>query len=109
MTPGETDADRWSEPVTIRTVVMEAVQIITNGDKTVVFSTKQVFSEAARKYPSIKQGSVGCHLIADCVNHSSRKHYQGNQDFFYLIEKGKYRLYDQEKDGEWNQSGERIG
>jgi uncharacterized protein YlzI (FlbEa/FlbD family) len=109
VTPAGTNAgQRWNEPISIRTAIMEAVVTITNGDKTVVFSPKQVFNEAVKKYPSIKQGTVGCHLIADCVNHSSRKHYQGNQDIFFLVEKGKYRLYDKEKDGKWNRQGERI-
>lgn len=106
---GTNAGERWNEPISIRTAVMEAVETITNRDKTVVFSPKQVFNEAFKKYPSIKQGTVGCHLIADCVNHSSRKHYQGNQDSFFLVEKGKYRLYDKKKDGKWNRNGERIG
>ena len=52
---------------------------------------------------------VRCQLIQDCVNHSSRKHYlSGQKDYYYLEEKGKYRLYNSSTDGKWNKYGEKI-
>lgn len=98
---------RWKEPIGIREIVMKAVKNITDGENSVVFSPIQVISEVLKSYPTVNKNTIRCQLIADCVNHSSRKHYQGNQDVFFLVEKGKYRLYDQDNDGKWNRQGER--
>jgi len=42
------------------------------------------------------------------VNHSSGKYYSGGQDLCYLIDKGRYRLYDPKNDGKFNPKGEKI-
>ncbi|MGI6078945.1 MAG: DUF7669 domain-containing protein [Fastidiosipilaceae bacterium] len=105
---GMTTGQRWNEPISIRDAIMEAVRNITNGDSTVIISPIQVISEVKKSYPTVNKSTVRCQLIADCVNHTSRKHYQSNQDLYYLVEKGKYRLYNPEKDGKWNDKGERV-
>jgi hypothetical protein len=37
-------------------------------------------------------------LTSDCVNHTSRKHYPGGHDRLWLVERGKFRLLDTNKD-----------
>jgi len=104
-----TAGQRWNEPISIRDLTFEAVKKIINGDNSVVFSPIQVISEILKTHPGVNRSSLRCHqLIADCVNHTSRKHYQGSHDLYYLVEKGKYRIYNPEKDGKWNDKGEKL-
>ncbi len=105
---GSTTTKRWSEPIIIKDVINQAVMDITKGDMEVIFTPSDVISEVLKSYPTANKATIRCQLISDCVNHSSRKHYQGNKDRYYLVEKGRYRLYDEEKDGRWNEQGERI-
>ena len=99
---------RWSEPVKVKDVIRDAVLKITGGDKAVTFSPVDVYNELIKQYPDINSNTVRCQIIQDCVNHTSRKHYpSGQQDIYYRIDKGLFRLYDPEKDGKWNYKGER--
>ncbi|WP_449866994.1 DUF7669 domain-containing protein [Niallia endozanthoxylica] len=62
-----------------------------------------------KEYPDINRNIVGCQLIQDCVNHTSRKHYPSDQqDLYYLEGKGKYRLYDSSTDGKWTWEEKQI-
>jgi len=100
---------RWSENVKVKDVISDAVIKITVGDKNAIFSAAEVYNELIQQYPDINQSTVRCQIIMDCVNHTSRKHYpSGQQDLYYRIDKGRFRLYDPENDGQWNFKGERI-
>lgn len=101
---------RWNEAKGVKEVIRETVDTMTGGTTDVIFTPAQVISEVSRSYPNINRSTVRCQLIQDCVNHSSRKHYPGGQqDLYYLVDKGKYRLYDPSNDGKWNEKGEQIG
>ena len=68
-----------------------------------------MIKQSKEEHPNIKDNTVRCQLIQDCVNHNSRKHYlSGQKDYYYLEEKGKYRLYHPSNDGKWNKYGEKI-
>ncbi|SMC19801.1 hypothetical protein SAMN02745134_00943 [Clostridium acidisoli DSM 12555] len=104
-----TSAIRWNEPIKIKTVISDAVNKITNGKETAVFTPAEVYSELIKQYPDINQSTVRCQVIQDCVNHTSRKHYpSGQRDLYFRSEKGRYRLYNAEKDGKWDWQGRRI-
>jgi hypothetical protein len=82
---------------------------ITSGDKMATFTSADVYNELIKQYPDINSNTVRCQIIQDCVNHTSRKHYpSGQQDNYYRIDKGLFRLYDSEKDGQWNFKGEQL-
>jgi len=101
---------RWNEPIKIKSVVSDAVNRITGGKIDMFFTPAEVYSELVKQYHEINQSTVRCQIIQDCVNHTSRKYYpSGQKDLYYRVEKGKYRLYDPEKDGKWNWEGQKIG
>jgi len=102
-------SSRWSESVKIKDLIKETVMKLTVGDKNATFTSTDVYNELVKQYPDINSSSVRCTIIQDCVNHTSRKHYpSGQQDLYFRIDKGVFRLYDSEKDGRWNYKGERI-
>ncbi len=104
-----TPVPRWNEPVKVKTVISEAVIRITNGNPDTTFKPADVIKEVRKEHPNINDGTVRCQVFADCVNHPSRRHYPGGQrDLYYRLDQGQYRLYDPEKDGQWNSKGERI-
>ena len=101
---------RWSHPSKVKTVVAEAVKVVTKGNPEKTFTPSEIIQEILKEYPEMNSNTVRCQLIQDCVNHTSRKHYpSGQQDLYFLVEHGKYRLYDPEKDGKWDWKGESTG
>lgn len=106
---GSSNFSRWTGPGKVKDVIRGAVMKIVNGNKNATFSPVDVYNELIKEYPDINSNSVRCQIIQDCVNHTSRKHYpSGQQDYYYRIDKGLFRLYDHEKDGKWNYKGERV-
>jgi len=102
-------ATRWNENVKAKEVISDAVNRITGGRKDAVFTQLDVYNNLIKEYPSINKKTVGCQIIQDCVNHTSRGHYTGGQrDLYFRISKGKFRLYDLDKDGKWDWEGKRI-
>jgi len=85
---------RWSGEKPVKQVVWEAVQAFTNGDKNMIFSPKDIAQVILEKYPNFNKNTVGCQIISDCVNHTSRHHYPGGEDRYWWQEKGKYKLFD---------------
>ncbi|MCD4804991.1 MAG: hypothetical protein K8R07_04875 [Desulfobacterales bacterium] len=51
-----------------------------------------------KKYPNFNKNTVGCQIISDSVNHTSRHHYPGGEDRYWWKEKGKYKLFDPSTD-----------
>jgi len=89
---------RWSGDKPVKQVVWEAVLEFTNKDKNIIFSPKDITQIILKKYPTFNKSTIGCQIIADCVNHTSRHHYPGGEDRYWWVEKGKYKLYDQSED-----------
>lgn len=101
---------RWSQPIKIKSVVQEAVKKITSDDLTKEFRLTDVINELIQEYPEINRSTVRCQIYCDCVNHPSRKHYpSGQQDLYYYVSKGVYRLYNKNVDGEWTWEGKLAG
>ena len=69
-----------------------------NLSKGQVISRDQVTSWFKSKYPKIKPGTVTAHLAKMSVNAPSRVYYKananGDDDLFYQIDGGHFRLYD---------------
>jgi len=65
-------------------------------------SRNQVISWFKSKYPKIKMGTITAHFLKMSVNAPSRVHYNVNQngedDLFYQIDGGHFRLYEKEND-----------
>lgn len=100
---------RWNEPIKIKVVISDAVNKIMKGKENSVFTPAEVYNELIQQYQDINQSSVRCQIIQDCVNHTSRKYYpSGQRDLYYRVDKGKYRLYNSEKDGKWDWEGKRL-
>jgi hypothetical protein len=103
------NSERWSGDEPVRVVIKKAVDRIIENKTSGEFSTKEVMGLVISEYPNFNKSSIRCQLYADCVNHSSRKHYKsGQMDYYYQIEKTNYRLYNREKDGLWNSDGIRV-
>jgi hypothetical protein len=90
--------DRWSDSKSVKEVVREAVNEMTKSNPSLTFTPKEVTNHIHKKYPSFNPATVRCQLTSDCVNHKSRKHYPGGQDMLWLVERGRYRLFDSEND-----------
>jgi hypothetical protein len=89
---------QWSGEKPVKQVVWEAVQELTGGDKNYIFSPKEVAQVVLSHYHDFNKSTVGCQIISDCVNHTSRHHYPGGEDRYWWVEKGKYRLFDPNED-----------
>ena len=76
----------------VRTVVLEAVQELTEGDTNVEFAPKDVCTHILKKYPNFNENSVRPQLMADCPNHSSNRHYSGTHSYYFWVRRGTYRL-----------------
>jgi hypothetical protein len=101
--------ERWNEPVKIKTVISNAVSTVTGGGNNAIFTTGDIYNELIKEYPVIKKNTVGCQIIQDCVNHTSRKHYpSGQRDLYFRIDKGKFRLYNAVTDCKWDWECKRV-
>ena len=85
----------------VKEVVYNAVQALTGGDTTIIFTNREVRYLISRQDPDFKTGNVGCELRADCVNNPKRdRHFPDriNYDYYWWVSRGHYRLYDPETD-----------
>ena len=89
---------RWSGKKLVKQVVWEAVEELTQGKTDFEFAPKDVIAFILEKYPNFNRNTVIGQITADCVNRKSRRHHSSRDDKYWWIEKGKYRLYDPEKD-----------
>ena len=67
------------------------------------FYRRQLISWFGEHYPKVKQGTITAHLIRLTTNAPSRTHYHakpGEDDVFYQIDRGRFRLYDADTDPE---------
>ena len=94
-------SQRWAGDKPVKKVVWESVQEFTKGDKKKIFSPKDICHLILQKYPSFNKNTVGCQIISDSVNHTSRHHYPGGEDRYWWEGKGRYRLYDEINDKQY--------
>jgi hypothetical protein len=87
-------SERWTGEKLVKQVVWESVQEFTKEDITKIFSPKDISQIILKKYPTFNKSTVGCQIISDSVNHTSRHHYPGGEDRYWWKEKGKYKLFD---------------
>lgn len=96
---GISQASRWSGDKTARDIVRDAVRELTQDKTDVEFTIKDVISVIHKTDSTFKKSTTGAQIIQDCVNHPSRKHHSSQKhNYYWRVEKGKYRLYDPEKD-----------
>ena len=99
----------WNGDVPVKQVVKNAVDEVLKIKNDGIFTGKEVITQVVKEYPDCNQSTIRCQIYADCVNHSSRKHYKGGQlDMYYTIGNGRFRLYNRQSDGKWNAEGEKI-
>ena len=89
---------QWSGDKSAKQVVLEGVKELTGEDTDFEFAVKDVKKVVLEKYPNFKRSTVDGMMIADTVNHPSRHHFSSTEDYYWRVKKGKYRLYDPEKD-----------
>lgn len=100
---------RWNGDEPIKTVVKNAVDTILSKSSDGQFTMKEVIDSIIIKYPDFNKSSIRCQLYSDCVNHNSRKYYKsGQMDYYFQIQGTTYRLYEKNKDGNWNSEGQQI-
>ena len=104
--PGST---KWNEPVKVKIVINEAILKITKGEYQIFFTSKDIYNELIKEYPNINGATIQGYIVQDCVNHPSRKHYpSGQQDYYFRVDKGRYRLYNAKEDGQWDWQGNKV-
>lgn len=96
--PKKIVSQRWDGDKPVKEIIREKVREFTAGDKKKIFSPKDICQLILQQYPTFNKNTVSCRIMSDSVNHTSRHHYPGGQDLYWWLEKGKYRLYDEEKD-----------
>lgn len=89
---------RWSGDKPVNQVVWEAVQELTGKNLSFEFTLKEVRKLILEKYSDFNPSTADFQIYSDCVNHPSRHHYPGGSDRYWRISRGKYRLYDSERD-----------
>ena len=68
-----------------------------------ILTTKQIIDAVKKKYSDKwKEVTIRSHTMGCSVNHSSNKHYPSFPKFLYTIGPGKVRLYDPDRDGEFD-------
>lgn len=76
-------------------------EVFKSKDQTL--TTKQIIDAVQKKYPDKwKDITIRTHTMGCSVNHSSSKWYPSFPKFLYTVSPGKVRLYDLEKDGDFN-------
>lgn len=104
-----TNLSGWNGDIPVKQIVKSAVEEVLKVKNDGIFTGKEIIKEIVKNYTGCNTNTVRCQIYADCVNHTSRKHYKGGQlDLYYTIGNGQFRLYNSEVDGRWNSDGEKI-
>ncbi len=75
--------------------------------KNQILTTKQIIDAVQSKYQDKwKEVTIRTHTMGCSVNHSSRKWYPSFPKFLFTVSPGKVRLYDKEKDDEFEINSE---
>lgn len=108
-TSARTNLAGWNGDIPVKQIVKNAVEEVLKTKDDGVFTAKEIFKEINSKYPDCNTNTIRCQIYADCVNHTSRKHYKGGQlDLYFTIGNKQFRLYNSKTDGIWNSDGEKI-
>ena len=89
---------RWSGPIPVKEVVWKGVLKFTGGNTNIEFAIRDIKPIILEMYPDFKLSNVDAEITADCVNSPSRHQYSVNEDRYWKVGYGTYRLYDPEKD-----------
>lgn len=81
-------------------IVWEAVQQLTDGDKSVEWTLIRVREVIAKKYENFPIGTATNSIYAECVNHHCRQYIPGGQDRYWRVKRSVYKLYDSQTDKE---------
>jgi len=84
----------------IEDIILEAVQEFTKGDLNAIFMLKDIEQIISRKHPDLaKSGKVRNRIRGSCVDFEKRHTYSPiGPDTYQWVSRGKYRLYDPERD-----------
>ena len=84
----------------IEKIILEAVQKFTKGDPNTIFTLKDIEQIISEKHPDLaKSDKVRNRIRGSCVDFEKRHTYSPiGQDTYQWVSRGKYRLYDHEKD-----------
>ena len=88
---------QYSSKLPVKEVVYNAVQELTGGDTTIIFTNGEVRDLISRQDPDFKTSNVNSELRAGCVNTPYRdRHFPDsiNYDYYWQVSRGHYRLYD---------------
>ena len=96
--PHQKRPPRWSGDTPVKQVVWDAVQEFTGRDADIEFAMKDLKRTILETNPNFNMRNLNPEIAAGCVNSCSRRHYSRTEDRYWKIARGKYRLYDPEKD-----------
>jgi hypothetical protein len=83
------------------TTCAEAIEEVFKS-KTQILTAKQIAAAVQGKYPDKwREITIRIHTMGCSVNYSSRKWYTSFRKFLFTVSPGKVRLYDKERDGEF--------
>lgn len=88
---------RWAGDKPFDQVVLEKVEELMQGDKE-FFTLKEVRKLISEEYSDFTLSKVDYQVYSDCVNFPTRSDYPEGTDRYWRISRGKFRLYDPEKD-----------
>ena len=88
---------RSSDDKAFDQVILETVEQLMQGDKE-SFTLKEVRRLVSEKYSDFIPSKVDYQVYSDCVNFPTRSDYPKGSDRYWRISRGKFRLYDPEKD-----------
>ena len=93
-------SSRWSGDKGASDVVQDAVREITQDNTDVEFTCPEVTSIIHKTYPNFNRNTVSGQIAQECVNNPGRHRNwpHAKHDYYWKVSRGKYRLYDPEKD-----------
>jgi len=106
-TTGDTTiSEPWSGKKTASEIIYETVQKLLEQPGKDTFRPSEAYHEILKTHPDFNRGTNNGQITANCVNHPSRQHHSGRKpDRYFRVGRGVYRLYDQQRDGVWDQEG----
>ena len=88
----------WWGDKPITQVAWEAVLKFTNEDPNTTFTLTDIEQVVSDEHPDFNDSRVRNCIRGSCVNFPSRRNYPIGEDRYWRVERGKYRLYNPEKD-----------
>lgn len=75
--------------------------VFTSNDQ--ILTARQIIKNVEKKHPGQwREATIRTHTMGCSVNHSSSKWYPSFPKFLYTVGRGKVRLYDKKRDGEYD-------